>query len=64
MQNSLGKGILYIAEHWGVLEGLELAKRMNFQAVELHVDSLVVVQALTDDSKGSPYGSDRCNSKS
>ncbi|CAJ2646335.1 unnamed protein product [Trifolium pratense] len=30
---------------------------MNFQAVELHVNSLVVVQALTDDSKGSPCGS-------
>ncbi|GAU10733.1 hypothetical protein TSUD_425170, partial [Trifolium subterraneum] len=53
----IGKGNAYIAELWGVMEGLELARRMKFQAVELHVDSFVVVQALTNDSIGSPCGS-------
>jgi ribonuclease HI len=45
--NVLGYGNAYLAELWGVLEGLKHAKRLNFRAVELHIDSLVVVQNIT-----------------
>jgi ribonuclease HI len=43
----LGKCNAFIAELWGVLEGLRCAKRMGFTSVELHVDSLVVVNTIT-----------------
>lgn len=43
----LGKCDAFIAELWGVLEGLRCAKRMGFTAVELNVDSLVVVNIIT-----------------
>jgi hypothetical protein len=45
--NFLGFGNVYLAELWGVLEGLKHVKRLNFQAVELHIDSLIVVQNIT-----------------
>jgi ribonuclease HI len=40
----IGHGNAYLAELWSVLEGLKLARRLNFQAVELHIDSLTVVR--------------------
>jgi hypothetical protein len=43
----LGFGNAYLAELWGVLVGLKHAERLNFRAVELHIDSLVVVQNIT-----------------
>jgi hypothetical protein len=38
-----GKGSANVAEHWGVLEGLSLVGRLNFRAVELPMDYVVVV---------------------
>jgi ribonuclease HI len=37
------------------LEGLKHARQMNFRAVELNVDSMVVVQAILE-TKGVPMG--------
>jgi ribonuclease HI len=45
--NFLRFGNAYLAELWGVLESLKHDKRLNFRAVELHIDSLVVVQNIT-----------------
>jgi hypothetical protein len=45
----IGLGNAYLAELWGVLEGLKLARRLNFRAVELNIDS--------HDGRGSPFGS-------
>jgi hypothetical protein len=39
----IGRGDAYIAELWGLLEGLKLAKRMSFKKIEVHVDSIGVV---------------------
>ncbi|MCI05125.1 ribonuclease H protein [Trifolium medium] len=47
----------YVAELWGVLEGLKIARRLNFRALELHVDSVVVVQAISGNGHGSHRGS-------
>ncbi|MCI08973.1 ribonuclease H protein, partial [Trifolium medium] len=49
----IGKGNAYIAKLWGVLEVLLLARRLNFKAVELHVDSLVVIKTISEDGRGS-----------
>ena len=42
----MGKHNAFIAELWGVLEGLRCAKQMGFTTVELPVDSLVVVNII------------------
>jgi hypothetical protein len=39
------------------IEGLILARRLNFRAVELNIDSKVVVQDISHDGRGSPFGS-------
>jgi ribonuclease HI len=36
----------FVAELWGVLEGLRYVRRMGFQKVELNVDSAAVVQVV------------------
>jgi ribonuclease HI len=38
----------YVAELWGVYEGLRYARRLGFILVELNVDSLVVAKTLMD----------------
>jgi ribonuclease HI len=43
-----------VAELWGVLESLKYMPGHNFKKVELHVDSLIVVGAITDRRSGSP----------
>jgi ribonuclease HI len=43
----IGREEVYIAELWGVLEGLKLAKRMKFARVEVRIDSLEVVNDIT-----------------
>jgi len=45
----LGKCSANVAELWGVLESLRLARRYGFNKVEVHVDSNVVVRSLTRD---------------
>ncbi|AES97741.1 hypothetical protein MTR_5g059160 [Medicago truncatula] len=37
-----GKCNVFVAESWGVLERLQYEKRLGFNFMELHVDSLVV----------------------
>jgi ribonuclease HI len=49
----IGQGKLFVTELWGVFEELELARRFNFSAVELHIDSLVVVKAITTSGNGA-----------
>jgi ribonuclease HI len=39
----IGRGEVYMAELWGVLEGMGLVKRMKFVKVEVRIDSLEVV---------------------
>jgi ribonuclease HI len=39
----IGRGDVYIAELWGVLEGTKMARRMNFSKVEVRIDSKEVV---------------------
>lgn len=46
----------YIAELWGVLKWLKLAKEMNFWVIEIHIDSEVVVQNILDIGYGSIIG--------
>ncbi|CAJ2632916.1 unnamed protein product [Trifolium pratense] len=43
-------------ELWGVFEGLTYARSFNFSHVELNVDSMVVVQAITTNGCGSMTG--------
>ncbi|GAU44140.1 hypothetical protein TSUD_188010 [Trifolium subterraneum] len=43
----IGECSAFIAELWGVFEGLTLARRMGFRKVEVHIDSVVVVQVIT-----------------
>ncbi|GAU17445.1 hypothetical protein TSUD_233230 [Trifolium subterraneum] len=52
----IGQGDSFAAELWGVFEGLKLARHFNFSAVELHIDSLVVVKAITNSDNGSLRG--------
>jgi len=49
----LGVCSAYVAELWGVLEGLKMARERGFHKVELDVDSKVVVSNLVD-GKGGP----------
>jgi ribonuclease HI len=39
----IGSGDAYIAELWGVFEGINLARQMNFTKVEVRIDSIEVV---------------------
>src|SRR4051812_3583963 len=40
----IGRGEPYMAELWGLYEGIKLAKQLRFNKVELQVDSTLVVQ--------------------
>jgi ribonuclease HI len=46
----------YIAEFWGVLDGLKLAYERGFKIIELHIDSNVLVQTLQSARDGSVVG--------
>jgi ribonuclease HI len=46
----------YVAELWGVYEGLRLARRMRFNVVELNVNSLLVANVLNSHHCSSPMG--------
>jgi len=45
-----------VAELWGVMEGLKMARECGFHKVELHVDSKAVVSNLVDGKGGSAMG--------
>jgi hypothetical protein len=47
----------FVAELWGVYEGLRYAYRLGFRMVELHIDSEAVVRVLTKRSSLSSVGS-------
>ncbi|GAU17428.1 hypothetical protein TSUD_233050 [Trifolium subterraneum] len=46
----------FVAELWGVLEGLRCARRLGFMYVEMEIDSAAVVKALKDRCVKSPMG--------
>ncbi|MCH87362.1 ribonuclease H protein [Trifolium medium] len=46
----------YVAELWGVFEGLKIARARGFRKIELQVDSQVVVNTLATDRSGSSDG--------
>jgi ribonuclease HI len=52
----LGICSAYVAELWGVYEGLRLARRLGFNVVELNVDSLLVANVLNSHRCSSPMG--------
>ena len=52
----LGNTSPYIAELWGVLQGLTLAKARNCGKVQLQVDSYVVVQSVLSRGRGNARG--------
>ncbi|CAJ2630505.1 uncharacterized protein LOC123911572 [Trifolium pratense] len=49
----VGNATAYIAELWGVYEGLKLARRRGFERVELRIDSMVVVRSIQGQKVGS-----------
>ncbi|GAU35135.1 hypothetical protein TSUD_394600 [Trifolium subterraneum] len=46
----------YMAELWGIYEGLRLAQRRELIRLELHTDSQITVQSLQDNKRGSNMG--------
>ncbi|KAK2422059.1 Polynucleotidyl transferase, ribonuclease H superfamily protein [Trifolium repens] len=52
----LGTCNAYIAELWGVLDGLKLAYERGFKKIELHIDSNAMVQTLQSTRDGSVVG--------
>jgi ribonuclease HI len=53
---NLGMCSAYVAELWGVFEGLRYARSLGFNRVELNVDSSVVNQVLRKPGYGRPLG--------
>ncbi|PNY05004.1 ethylene responsive transcription factor 1b [Trifolium pratense] len=47
----------FIAEMWGVLEGLRYVRRLGFRKVELNIDSVAVVQVIKSARIQSSQGS-------
>jgi ribonuclease HI len=52
----LGKCSAYVAELWGVLEGLQYAWQLGYRKLEINVDSIVVVQVLKKGGTCSAMG--------
>ncbi|KAK2419102.1 heat shock 70 kDa protein [Trifolium repens] len=52
----IGRGDAYIAELWGVFEGMKLARRLNFNKVEVITDSLGVVKDITNKKASQMHG--------
>jgi ribonuclease HI len=53
---NLGRCSAYIAELWGVLEGLRLARASGISKLQVHVDSQVVVHTINNTKDGSFVG--------
>ena len=52
----------FIAELWGVYEGLKLAQNRGFKVVIVQVDSQVIVNILKGKKDGICFGKQICNS--
>ncbi|MCI02556.1 ribonuclease H protein, partial [Trifolium medium] len=52
----VGSYSAFVAELWGVFEGLSHARRLSFSAVELNIDSVTVVNVITKGNLQSPVG--------
>jgi ribonuclease HI len=50
----------FVAELWGVLEGLQYDWRLGFRKVELMIDSKIVVNTLLRHNKSGHYGWSLC----
>jgi ribonuclease HI len=48
----LGSCSAYVAELWGVFEGLKLARSHGYRKVELHIDSSSVISSISRDQGG------------
>ncbi|KAK2417534.1 Polynucleotidyl transferase, ribonuclease H superfamily protein [Trifolium repens] len=53
---ALGDTTAYIAELWGIYEGLRLAQRRGVTRLEMQIDSQVIAQTLKDNTNGSGMG--------
>jgi ribonuclease HI len=53
---ALGACSAYVAELWGVFEGLKLARLCGFRKVQLHIDSWVVASTLALREGGTADG--------
>lgn len=53
---NIGKSSSFMAELWGLREGLRLAKERGFHNVEVKIDAEAVVKAITTDN-----GDDQCD---
>jgi ribonuclease HI len=49
----LGDTTAYMAELWGIYEGLRMARRQGVEKLELRSDSQVIVRSLQEDNNGS-----------
>jgi ribonuclease HI len=49
----IGNCSAYVAELWGVLEGLKYAWNLGFRRVELHIDSQIVVKIIQEETRVS-----------
>jgi ribonuclease HI len=52
----LGLCSAFVAELWGVLEGLWCVRRLGFLKIELHIDSIAVVQVVKERRVNSSLG--------
>jgi ribonuclease HI len=50
---ALGDTTTYMAELWGIYEGLKLAKHRGTTRIEVRTDSQVIAQSLKERRKGS-----------
>ncbi|GAU26714.1 hypothetical protein TSUD_314910 [Trifolium subterraneum] len=53
---ALGDTTAYMAELWGIYEGLCLARRREVTRLEMHTDSQIIAQSLQDNKRGSNMG--------
>ncbi|PNX55023.1 ribonuclease H [Trifolium pratense] len=53
---NVGRATAYLAELWGVYEGLCLARRQGYTNIELQVDSSVLVSGLEGVEVGNAHG--------
>ena len=51
-----GSTTTYVAEFWGLLEGLEMARRLGINNLEVHIDSNVIVSLFNKIGNGKPFG--------
>ncbi|MCH83152.1 ribonuclease H protein [Trifolium medium] len=49
----VGHSIAFVAELWGVYEGLKFVRKLGLRAVKINVDSLSVVKVLEGNHGGS-----------